>query len=142
MSANGDIMVGEIRLRTLMSAGADTLAAELDTVLGTAWDEAWSPTAMVATPARSGWVEPRCRLRGSERRRLVALGDMGVVERPLAGNVVGPVGGSRSSANRHHQRAVLAHRLAGRHFRARDSCVPGREHQAASRLGGVGLSRR
>jgi hypothetical protein len=39
MSANGDIMVGELRLRTLMSAGADTLAAELDSVLGTAWDE-------------------------------------------------------------------------------------------------------
>jgi len=43
MSANGDIMVGEMRLRTLMSAGADTLAAELDTVLGTAWDEALEP---------------------------------------------------------------------------------------------------
>jgi hypothetical protein len=40
MSANGDVMVGEMRLRTLMSAGADTLASELDTVLGTAWDEA------------------------------------------------------------------------------------------------------
>ena len=40
MSANGDIMVGEMRLRTMMSAGADTLAAEFDTVLGTAWDEA------------------------------------------------------------------------------------------------------
>jgi hypothetical protein len=43
MSANGDIMVGEMRLRTLMSEGADTLAAELDTVLGTAWDEALEP---------------------------------------------------------------------------------------------------
>jgi hypothetical protein len=40
MSANGDVMVGEMRLRTLMAAGADTLAAELDTVLGTAWDDA------------------------------------------------------------------------------------------------------
>jgi hypothetical protein len=40
MSANGDVMVGEQRLRGLMSAGADTLAAELDTVLGTAWDDA------------------------------------------------------------------------------------------------------
>jgi hypothetical protein len=29
-----------MRLRTLMAAGADTLAAELDTVLGTAWDDA------------------------------------------------------------------------------------------------------
>lgn len=40
MSANGDVMVGEMRLRSLMPAGADTLASELDTVLGTAWDEA------------------------------------------------------------------------------------------------------
>jgi hypothetical protein len=40
MSANGDIMVGEMRLRSMMSAGADTLLAELDSVLGTAWDEA------------------------------------------------------------------------------------------------------
>ena len=40
MSANGDIMVGEMRLRSMMAQGADTLAAELDSVLGTAWDEA------------------------------------------------------------------------------------------------------
>lgn len=29
-----------MRLRTLMASGADVLAAELDSVLGTAWDEA------------------------------------------------------------------------------------------------------
>jgi hypothetical protein len=40
MSANGDVMVGEMRLRSLMASGADMLAAELDTVLGTPWDEA------------------------------------------------------------------------------------------------------
>ncbi len=42
MSANGgDVMVGEMRLRSLMASGADTLASELDTVLGgTAWDDA------------------------------------------------------------------------------------------------------
>lgn len=40
MSANGDIMVGEMRLRAMMAQGADTLAAELDSVLGTAWDQA------------------------------------------------------------------------------------------------------
>ena len=39
-SANGDVMVTENRLRTLMAAGADMLAADLDSVLGTAWDEA------------------------------------------------------------------------------------------------------
>lgn len=40
MSANGDIMVGEMRLRAMMAHGADSLAAELDSVLGTAWDDA------------------------------------------------------------------------------------------------------
>ncbi|HEU4363803.1 MAG TPA: DUF3145 domain-containing protein [Mycobacterium sp.] len=40
MSANGDVMVGELRLRAMMAAGADALAAELDSVLGTAWDDA------------------------------------------------------------------------------------------------------
>ncbi len=40
MSANGDVVVGENRLRALMAAGADALAAELETVLGTAWDQA------------------------------------------------------------------------------------------------------
>jgi hypothetical protein len=43
MSASGDIMVGEMRLRSLMSEGADMLASELDSVLGTAWDEALEP---------------------------------------------------------------------------------------------------
>ena len=35
MSANGDVIVGEMRLRALMASGADMLAAELDSVLGT-----------------------------------------------------------------------------------------------------------
>lgn len=39
MSANGDTIVGEMRLRMLMAAGPDTLMAELDSVLGTAWDD-------------------------------------------------------------------------------------------------------
>ncbi|KAA8964469.1 DUF3145 domain-containing protein [Mycobacterium sp.] len=39
-SANGDIVVGEMRLRAMMASGADALAAELDSALGTAWDEA------------------------------------------------------------------------------------------------------
>ena len=43
MSANGDTMVGEQRLRTMMSSGADMLASELDSVLGVAWDEALEP---------------------------------------------------------------------------------------------------
>jgi hypothetical protein len=40
MSANGDVMVGEMRLRAMMSAGAEQLLTELDSVLGTAWDDA------------------------------------------------------------------------------------------------------
>jgi hypothetical protein len=42
-SANGDVMVGEMRLRSMMGGGAESLAADLDTVLGTAWDEALEP---------------------------------------------------------------------------------------------------
>ncbi|MGL4306402.1 MAG: DUF3145 domain-containing protein [Mycobacteriaceae bacterium] len=43
MSANGDIMVGEMRLRGILNSGRESLVAELDTVLGTAWDEALEP---------------------------------------------------------------------------------------------------
>jgi len=44
-SANGDVMIGEQRLRAMMAAGRDAerLAAELDSVLGAAWDEALEP---------------------------------------------------------------------------------------------------
>ena len=56
MSANGDIMVGEMRLRTLMAAGADTLAAELDTVLGTAWDDALEPYRSGGDGAEMTWL--------------------------------------------------------------------------------------
>ena len=42
--AQGSVLhIGEQQLRTLMSSGADMLAAELDSVLGTAWDEALEP---------------------------------------------------------------------------------------------------
>ncbi|WP_343600791.1 DUF3145 domain-containing protein [Mycobacterium sp.] len=40
ISANGDVMIGEMRLRAMMADGADALAAQLDSALGTAWDEA------------------------------------------------------------------------------------------------------
>ena len=55
MSANGDIMVGEMRLRSLMAEGADALAAELDTVLGTAWDEALEPYRDGGTAGEVSW---------------------------------------------------------------------------------------
>ncbi len=40
MGANGDTIVGEVQLRSMMAAGADSLAADLESALGTAWDEA------------------------------------------------------------------------------------------------------
>jgi uncharacterized protein DUF3145 len=56
MSANGDVMVGEMRLRTLMASGADTLAAELDSVLGTAWDDALEPYRDGGDTAEVSWL--------------------------------------------------------------------------------------
>ena len=56
MSANGDVMVGEMRLRTLMSSGADMLAAELDSVLGTAWDEALDAYRHGGDTAEVSWL--------------------------------------------------------------------------------------
>ena len=58
MSANGDVMVGEMRLRMLMAAGADTLAAELDSVLGTAWDESLEPYRNGGDGARRQLAQP------------------------------------------------------------------------------------
>ena len=49
-------MVGEMRLRALMAAGADTLAAELDSVLGTAWDEALEPYRGGGDAAEISWL--------------------------------------------------------------------------------------
>ena len=56
MSANGDTMVGVMRLRSLMSAGADTLAAELDSVLGTAWDDALEACRNGGDGAEASWL--------------------------------------------------------------------------------------
>lgn len=56
MSANGDTMVGEMRLRSLMAAGVDTLAAELDSVLGTAWDEALEPYRDGGASGEVSWL--------------------------------------------------------------------------------------
>ena len=56
MSANGDVMVGEMRLRALMASGADTLAAELDSVLGIAWDEALEPFRGGTETAEAPWL--------------------------------------------------------------------------------------
>jgi hypothetical protein len=56
MSANGDIIVGEMRLRGLMADGADALFAELDSVLGTAWDEALEPYRDGGHGAEVSWL--------------------------------------------------------------------------------------
>ena len=44
-----------MRLRSLMAEGADALAAELDTVLGTAWDEALEPYRDGGTAGEVSW---------------------------------------------------------------------------------------
>ncbi len=56
MSANGDVMVGEMRLRAMMAAGADALAAELESVLGTAWDEALEAYRHGGDGAEISWL--------------------------------------------------------------------------------------
>ena len=43
-------------LRTLMASGADTLAAELDSVLGTAWDEALEAYRDGGVGAEVSWL--------------------------------------------------------------------------------------
>jgi hypothetical protein len=42
-SANGDVMVGEMRLRSILSGRAENIAAELHLALGTDWDEELEP---------------------------------------------------------------------------------------------------
>lgn len=56
MSANGDVIVGEMRLRAMLAAGQDSLAAELDTALGTAWDDALEPYRSGGEGAEVTWL--------------------------------------------------------------------------------------
>src|SRR3979411_871628 len=56
MSANGDVMVGEMRLRSLMSAAAYMPAAALDSVLGTAWDAALEPYRSGGDTGEVSWL--------------------------------------------------------------------------------------
>ena len=69
MSANGDVMVGEMRLRA-DGVGADTPAAELDSVLGTAWDEALEPFRGGSDTAEATWLSG-VGSRGANERRMV-----------------------------------------------------------------------
>jgi hypothetical protein len=56
MSANGDVTIGEMRLRSMMAAGADALAAELDSALGTAWDDALEAYRDGGAGAEVSWL--------------------------------------------------------------------------------------
>lgn len=54
-SANGDVVVGEMRLRAIMSSGGN-LAAELDYALGTEWDAALEPFRGGGDGAEVTWI--------------------------------------------------------------------------------------
>ncbi|AMW19411.1 hypothetical protein BKG83_09565 [Mycobacteroides chelonae] len=55
-SANGDIMVSEMRLRGLMDADPGSITAELDNMLGTAWDDALEPYRSGGDGAEVTWL--------------------------------------------------------------------------------------
>ncbi|HOW93773.1 MAG TPA: DUF3145 domain-containing protein [Mycolicibacterium fallax] len=57
VSANGDIVVGENRLRAMMENSAESLASELDNALGGAWDEALEPYRNGGEVAEAGWLD-------------------------------------------------------------------------------------
>ncbi|MEV0948388.1 DUF3145 domain-containing protein [Rhodococcus sp. NPDC049939] len=54
-SANGDVILGEMRLRALMQAEGD-IATEIDNALGTAWDEALEPFRSGGEGAEVTWL--------------------------------------------------------------------------------------
>lgn len=59
--ANGDVVLGEQRLRAMVAAGADSerLAADLDSALGTAWDEALEPYRSAGDGCEVTWLHRR-----------------------------------------------------------------------------------
>jgi hypothetical protein len=56
MSANGDVVVGEMRLRSMLARGQENLSYELDTALGTAWDDALEPYRSGSEGAEVTWL--------------------------------------------------------------------------------------
>ncbi len=63
MSANGDVMVGEMRLRSIVESAraqgrhsASDIAAEIDRALGTAWDDALEPYRLGGEGAEITWL--------------------------------------------------------------------------------------
>ena len=57
-SANGDVILGEQRLRTLIEThlDSDRLASELDSPRGTAWDDALEPFRAQGAGAETTWL--------------------------------------------------------------------------------------
>ncbi|GAB2915351.1 DUF3145 domain-containing protein [Rhodococcus aerolatus] len=58
-SANGDVVLGELRLRAMVEAAgrdSDRLATELDSALGAAWDEALEPFRANGDGAEVTWL--------------------------------------------------------------------------------------
>ena len=56
MSADGDTTVGEMRLRAMMATGTEAMFAELDSVLGTAWDQALESYRTGGDGAEPSWL--------------------------------------------------------------------------------------
>ena len=56
-SANGDVVLGEQRLRAMVASGR--LAVDLDAALGTAWDEALEPYRQFETGCEVTWLHRR-----------------------------------------------------------------------------------
>lgn len=61
MSASGDVIVGETQLRALIDSQPDSagLAAEIESVLGTAWDSALESYRMGGYGAEVTWLQQR-----------------------------------------------------------------------------------
>ncbi|MCJ0903370.1 DUF3145 domain-containing protein [Rhodococcus sp. ARC_M6] len=57
-SANGDVMVGEMRLRSIMKAGGD-IVAEIDRAMGAPWDEELEPYRSSGEGAEVMWLHRR-----------------------------------------------------------------------------------
>ena len=57
-SANGDVMVGEMRLRSIMNAGGD-IVAEIDRAMGAPWDEELEPYRSSGEGAEVMWLHRR-----------------------------------------------------------------------------------
>lgn len=55
-SANGDIMVSEMRLRGLLESDSGSITTELDNMLGSAWDDALEPYRSGGDGAEVTWL--------------------------------------------------------------------------------------